>query len=74
LEVRVLFVKQFFQKFFTTYPELQGVYDDPGVFFKDLVVKEKTIGLLGKLAYDILEVLYSKPLLEINPTSYTPRT
>jgi hypothetical protein len=51
LEVRVLFVKQFFQKFFTTYPELQGVYDDPGVFFKDLVVKEKTIHYVPPSAY-----------------------
>ncbi|KAJ7323585.1 hypothetical protein DFH08DRAFT_817622 [Mycena albidolilacea] len=57
----------FFQKFFTTYLELRGVYDDPGVFFKDLLVKEKMIGLLGKLANDILEVFYSKPMLNINP-------
>ena len=64
----------FFKKFFTTYPELQGVYDDPGLFFKDLLVKEKTIGVLGKLAYDILEVFYSEPMLEINPALYTPRT
>ena len=62
----------FFKKFFTTYPELQGVYDDPGLFFKDLLVKEKTIGLLGKLDYNILEVFYSEPMLEINPALYTP--
>jgi hypothetical protein len=33
----------FFQKFFATYPELQGVYDDPGLFLKDLLVKEKPL-------------------------------
>jgi hypothetical protein len=64
----------FFQKFFATYPELQGVYDDHGLFLKDLLVKEKTIGLLGKLAYDILEVFYSEPMLEINPALYAPTT
>jgi hypothetical protein len=64
----------FFQKFFTTYPELQGAYDGPGVFFKNLLVKEKTIGLLGKLVYDIREGFYSEPMLDINPALYTPRT
>jgi hypothetical protein len=64
----------FFQKFFATYPELQGLYDDPGLFLKDILVKDKTIGLLGKLAYDIFEVFYSEPMLEINPALYTPQT
>ncbi|KAJ7731542.1 hypothetical protein B0H16DRAFT_1733283 [Mycena metata] len=49
---------EFFQQLFTTHPELRGVYSDPGLFFKDLLVKEKIIGLLGKLAYDIFEVFY----------------
>ncbi|KAJ6465030.1 hypothetical protein C8R45DRAFT_771693, partial [Mycena sanguinolenta] len=52
---------QFFHKFFIEYPDLRGKYDDPGLFFKDALVKDKTIGLLGKLAYDILEVFYSEP-------------
>jgi hypothetical protein len=47
----------FFQKFFAKYPELQGLYDDPGLFLKDILIKDKTIGLLGKLAYNIFEVL-----------------
>ncbi|KAJ7753596.1 hypothetical protein DFH07DRAFT_718271, partial [Mycena maculata] len=51
----------FFQQLFTTHPELRGVYSDPGLFFKDLLVKEKIIGLLGKLAYNIFEVFYSEP-------------
>jgi hypothetical protein len=45
---------------FSTHPELRGVHSDPSLFFKDLLVKEKTIGLLGKLAYDIFEVFYSE--------------
>ncbi|KAJ7689670.1 hypothetical protein B0H17DRAFT_1134808 [Mycena rosella] len=49
--------KAFFEKLFKTHPELHGVYSDPGLFFKDLLVKEKVIGLLGKLAYDVFEVL-----------------
>ncbi|KAJ6527041.1 hypothetical protein B0H19DRAFT_1275358 [Mycena capillaripes] len=63
---------QFFQELFTTHPEFRGVYSDPGLFFKDLLVKEKIFGLLGKLAYNILEVFYSEPMLEINPALYTP--
>jgi hypothetical protein len=55
---------------FITYRELRGVYSDPGLFFKDLLVKEKIIGLLGKLAYDVFEVFYSAPMAEINP--YAP--
>lgn len=59
----------FFGKLFTTHLELRGVHSDPGhrLFFKDLLVKEKIIGLLGKLAYDIFEVFYSEPILVINP-------
>jgi hypothetical protein len=63
---------EFFRQLFTTHPELHGVYSDPGLFFKDLLVKDKIIGLLGKLAYDILEVFYSEPMLEINPALYAP--
>jgi hypothetical protein len=63
----------FFEKLFTTHPELRGVYSDPGPFFKDLLVKEKIIGLLGKLAYEIFEVFYSEPMLVINPALYTPQ-
>jgi hypothetical protein len=51
----------FFQKLFITYRKLRGVYSDPGLFFKDLLVKEKIIGLLGKLAYDVFEVFHSVP-------------
>ncbi|KAJ7660933.1 hypothetical protein DFH06DRAFT_907334, partial [Mycena polygramma] len=51
----------FFRKVFETYPDLRGVYSDPGLFFKDILVKDKTIGLLGKLAYEILEIFYSEP-------------
>ncbi|KAJ7017080.1 hypothetical protein C8F04DRAFT_888546, partial [Mycena alexandri] len=51
----------FFQQLFTTHPELRGAYSDPGLFFKDLLVKDKIIGLLGKLAYDIFEVFYGEP-------------
>ncbi|KAJ6535869.1 hypothetical protein DFH09DRAFT_1369568 [Mycena vulgaris] len=39
--------KVFFEKLFTTLPELRGVYSDPGLFFKDLLVKPEIIGLLG---------------------------
>jgi hypothetical protein len=63
----------FFQKFFSVHPELQGIYENPGLFFKDLLVKEKTIRLLGKLAYDILEVFYGEPMLDINPALYIPK-
>jgi hypothetical protein len=63
----------FFEKLFTTHPELRGVYSDPGPFFKDLLVKEKIIGLLGKLAYEIFEVFSSEPMLVINPALYTPQ-
>ncbi|KAJ7200942.1 hypothetical protein B0H12DRAFT_999673, partial [Mycena haematopus] len=51
----------FYQKLFADHPELRGVYDDPGLFFKDLLVKEKIIGLLGKLAYEVFEIFYSEP-------------
>jgi hemoglobin-like flavoprotein len=63
----------FFEQVFTTHPELRGVYSDPGLFFKDLLVKEKIVGLLGKLAYEIFEVFYSEPMLVINPEIYTPQ-
>ncbi|KAJ6468032.1 hypothetical protein C8R47DRAFT_1223518 [Mycena vitilis] len=53
----------FFEKLFTTHPELRGIHSDPGPFFKELLVKEKIIGLLGKLAYDIFEVFYLEPML-----------
>ncbi|KAJ7694765.1 hypothetical protein B0H17DRAFT_1131702 [Mycena rosella] len=62
----------FFAKLFKIHPELHGVYSDPGLFFKDLLVKEKVIGLLGKLAYDVFEVFYSEPMLVINPALYIP--
>jgi hypothetical protein len=48
------------------------VYSDPELFFKDLLVKEKIIGLLGKLAFDIFEVFYSELMLVINPALYAP--
>jgi hypothetical protein len=60
-----------YQKLFPTHTELHGVYSDLGPFFKDLLVKEKIFGLLGKLAYEIFKVLYSQPMLEINPALYT---
>jgi hypothetical protein len=63
---------EFFCQLFTTHPELRGVYSDPGLFFRDLLVKDKIIGLLGKLAYNILEVFCSEPMLEINPALYAP--
>lgn len=63
--------QKFFEKLFTTLPNLRGVYTDPGLFFKDLLVKPEIIGLLGKLAYEILEIFYSEPMLEINPALYT---
>jgi hypothetical protein len=63
----------FFGKLFSTHPELRGVHSDPGLFFKDLLVKEKIIGLLGKLAYDIFEAFYREPMLVINPAIYTPQ-
>jgi hypothetical protein len=63
---------EFFHQLFTTHPELRGVYSDPGLFSKDLLVKDKIIRLLGKLAYNILEVFYSEPMLEINPALYAP--
>ncbi|KAJ6475637.1 hypothetical protein DFH09DRAFT_952751, partial [Mycena vulgaris] len=61
--------KVFFEKLFTTLPELRG--SDPGLFFKDLLVKPEIIGLLGKLAYETCEVFYSEPMLVINPALYT---
>ncbi|KAJ7436612.1 hypothetical protein FB451DRAFT_1061625 [Mycena latifolia] len=63
---------KFFQKLFKTLPELHGVYSDPGLFFKDLLVKLEIIGLLGKLAYDSLEIFYKEPMLVINPAIYAP--
>ncbi|KAJ7653880.1 hypothetical protein DFH06DRAFT_926486, partial [Mycena polygramma] len=51
----------FYHKLFDTHPELRDIYTDPGPFFKELLVKEKIIGLLGKLAYDIFEVYYLEP-------------
>ncbi|KAJ6489574.1 hypothetical protein C8R47DRAFT_977892 [Mycena vitilis] len=62
----------FFQKVFETYPDLRGAHSDPGLFFKDILVKDKTIGLLGKLAYEILEIFYSEPMAVINPALYAP--
>jgi hypothetical protein len=57
----------FFQKLFAEQPELQGLYNDPGLLFKDLLVKENIVGLLGKLAYKSFEIFYSDPMLVINP-------
>jgi hypothetical protein len=57
---------EFFQELFITHPELRGVYSDPRLFFKNLLVKEKIIRLLGKLAHNIPKVFYSEPMLEIN--------
>ncbi|KAJ7683663.1 hypothetical protein B0H17DRAFT_836555, partial [Mycena rosella] len=51
----------FFEKLFKTHPELHGVYSDPGLFFKDLLVKEKVIRLIGKLAYNVFEVFRVNP-------------
>ncbi|KAK7042457.1 hypothetical protein R3P38DRAFT_2890593 [Favolaschia claudopus] len=62
--------QDFFQKLYSSYPELQGAYTDPGLFFKDVLVKDKTIGILAKLAYEILEVFYAEPMLVINPDLY----
>ncbi|KAJ7703812.1 hypothetical protein B0H14DRAFT_3526834 [Mycena olivaceomarginata] len=53
----------FFQKLFAEQPELQGLYDDPGLLFKDLLVKHNIIGLLGKLVYKSFEIFYSEPML-----------
>ncbi|KAJ7101673.1 hypothetical protein C8R44DRAFT_946212 [Mycena epipterygia] len=53
--------QKFFEKLFTTLPNLRGVYSDPGLFFKDLLVKPEIIGLLGKLAYEIFEIFYITP-------------
>ncbi|KAJ7081633.1 hypothetical protein B0H15DRAFT_912840 [Mycena belliarum] len=65
--------KVFFVQLFSTHPELQGQYSDPGVFFRDLLVKDRIIGLLGKLAYEILEIYYAEPMLVINPAIYSPQ-
>ncbi|KAJ7118019.1 hypothetical protein C8R43DRAFT_960516 [Mycena crocata] len=64
--------KVFYEELFKTLPELRGVYTDAGLFFKDLLVKEETIALLAKLAYDSFEVFYAEPMLEINPALYHP--
>ncbi|KAJ6583046.1 hypothetical protein DFH09DRAFT_911789, partial [Mycena vulgaris] len=64
--------KVFFEKLFTKFPELRGAYSDPGLFFKDLLVKSETIRLLGKLAYKTFEVFYSEPMLVINSALYRP--
>ncbi|KAJ7117260.1 hypothetical protein C8R43DRAFT_902130 [Mycena crocata] len=62
----------FYDKLFQTLPELRGVYTDPGLFFKDLLVKEEILALLAKLAYDSFEVFYAEPMLVINPALYHP--
>jgi hypothetical protein len=62
----------FFQKLFAEHPDLRGLYNDPGLLFKDLLVKEDIVGLLGKLAYESFEIFYSEPMLVINPAIYTP--
>ncbi|KAJ7166417.1 hypothetical protein C8R43DRAFT_830909, partial [Mycena crocata] len=59
----ILLRQSFFIKLFETYPDLRGVYTDPGLLFKDLLVKDKIIGLLGKLAYEVFEVFYDEPML-----------
>jgi hypothetical protein len=62
----------FFRKLFAEHPELWGLYDDPGLLFKDRLVKEDIVGLLGELVYESFEVFYSEPMLVINPAIYTP--
>jgi hypothetical protein len=57
------------QQLFKTHQEPRRVYSDPGLLFKDLLVKEKITGLLGTLTY---EIFYSEPMLVINPALYTP--
>jgi hypothetical protein len=64
----------FYTNLFSTLPALHDAnYTDPGLFFKDLLIKPEIIGLLGKLAYDIFEVFYSEPMVEINPAIFTPQ-
>jgi hypothetical protein len=68
----VIIRTDFYRKLFTDHPELRGMYSDPGLLFKDLLFKEKIIGLLGKLAYDVFQIFYTEPMLVINPALYTP--
>jgi hypothetical protein len=51
---------------------LRKLSNDPGLLFKDLLVKEDIVGLLGKLAYESFEIFYSEPMLVINPAIYPP--
>jgi hypothetical protein len=61
----------FYTSLFSTLPALSDAnYTDPGLFFKDRLIKPEIIGLLGKLAYDILEVFYSEPMVEVNPAIF----
>lgn len=55
-----------------TLPDMRDQYTDAGLFFKDLLIQPKVIGLVAKLAFDIVEVFKSEPLLVINPALYTP--
>ncbi|KAJ6603153.1 hypothetical protein B0H10DRAFT_1957894 [Mycena sp. CBHHK59/15] len=60
----------FFEQLFNVLPDLKGKYTDPGLFFRDLISRRKTIVLLAKFTYDVLEIFYSTPMLIINPGIY----
>ena len=49
---------------------MKGKYTDAGLFFRELISKHEILPLLGKYAYDVLEIFYAKPMLTINPAFY----
>lgn len=59
--------EEFFKRVEYSLPLFKAKFPDPGVLLRELLAKRVTIGLLGKLAYDILEVFYAEPMLVIDP-------
>ncbi|KAJ7461634.1 hypothetical protein FB451DRAFT_1095967 [Mycena latifolia] len=63
--------RAFFARLFHSLPDMKGKYTDAGLFFRDLISRRKTLALLAKYAYDVLEVFYATPMLTINRAFYT---
>lgn len=60
----------FLEKLYKECPDLEGQYSDAGLFFRDLIPLRRITPLLGKLAFDVLEIYEKVPILVIDPALY----
>lgn len=61
---------EFWVKLDVTLPGFRSRYSDPELFFRAILGERALTGLLGKLAFQVLEIVYATLLLVVDPSRY----